>query len=167
MPPQRFTPNQAVAWNLARARTMRGWTQEQAAERLEPYLGEHWTKATFSVAERSVDGRRVRQFTADDLFAFSRAFDVPMTYFLCPPSWTEELEVGHASGGETSTREDYLDLIFDVGPGAPEWLLRQVVPMGAQTTRALRRWGRNFAAMVAHRDREVEDLLTTTAENER
>jgi len=80
-----LTPNQVVAYNLARARLFRGWTQEQAAEALAPYLGTRWSVANFSVIERSVDGGRIRQFTADDLFAFSRAFRVPIGFFLTPP----------------------------------------------------------------------------------
>lgn len=81
-----LTPNQVVAYNLARARLFRGWTQEQAAEALAPYLGTRWSVANFSAIERSVDGGRVRQFTADDLFAFSRAFGVPIGFFLTPPT---------------------------------------------------------------------------------
>lgn len=80
-----LTPNQVVAYNLARARLFRGWTQEQAAEALAPYLGTQWSVANFSAIERSVDGGRMRQFTADDLFAFSRAFRVPIGFFLTPP----------------------------------------------------------------------------------
>lgn len=81
-----LTPNQVVAYNLARARLFRGWTQEQAAEALAPYLGTKWSVANFSAIERSVDGGRIRQFTADDLFAFSRAFGVPIGFFLTPPA---------------------------------------------------------------------------------
>ena len=36
-------------------------------------------------AERSVTGNRVREFTADDLVTFARAYDVPVLYFLTPP----------------------------------------------------------------------------------
>ena len=80
-----MTPNQVVAHNLALARLQKGWTQEQAAQALAPYLGTLWSVATFSAVERSVDGGRIRQFTADDLLALSRAFDVPVGYFLTPP----------------------------------------------------------------------------------
>jgi transcriptional regulator with XRE-family HTH domain len=80
-----LTPNQVVAFNLPRARLIRGWTQEQAAEALAPYLGARWSVANFSAIERSVDGGRVRQFTADDLFALSRGFDLPIGFFLTPP----------------------------------------------------------------------------------
>ena len=58
-----LTPNQIVAYNLAQARLWKNWTQEEAAEHLAPYLGTRWSKASFSAAERSVDGQRVRQFT--------------------------------------------------------------------------------------------------------
>jgi transcriptional regulator with XRE-family HTH domain len=80
-----ITPNQVVAFNLAEARALRGWTQEEAAAELERYLGARWSKATFSAAERSIDGRRVRQFTADEIVAFSRCFRVPVSYFFMPP----------------------------------------------------------------------------------
>ncbi len=37
--PRTWSPNQVVAHNLTRARLLRGWTQDQAAEALAPYLG--------------------------------------------------------------------------------------------------------------------------------
>lgn len=87
-----LTPNQVVAFNLARAREQRGWTQEQAAEALEPYLGSRWSKASVSQAERSISGKFIRNFTADELVAFARAFDTPIAYFfLPPPPWAGEL----------------------------------------------------------------------------
>lgn len=88
-----LTPNQLVGYNLACARRERGWTQAQAAEALEPHLGVRWTVAQVSAAERSVDGTRVRQFTADDIVAFAQAFEVPISYFFVPPRphalWTK------------------------------------------------------------------------------
>jgi len=83
-----LTPNQVVAYNLAQARLLRGWTQDQASEALEPHVGKRWSRATFSAAERSVDGDRVRQFDADEIVAFARAFDLPVSwFFLPPPPW--------------------------------------------------------------------------------
>jgi hypothetical protein len=84
-----FTANQVVAFNLAQARDWRGWTQEKAAIELEPYLGVRWSTATFSQAERSVAGRFIRNFTADEIVAFARGFDLPVTwFFMPPPPWT-------------------------------------------------------------------------------
>ena len=80
-----LTPNQVVAYNLPRARLFKGWTQEEAAEALAPYLGTRWSVANFSAIERSVDGGRIRQFTADDLLALSRGFELPIGFFLTPP----------------------------------------------------------------------------------
>ena len=84
-----FTPNQVVAQRIAFARQLRGWTQEEAADRLEPYLGAKWSAATFSIVERSIDGKRIRQFTADELVALSRAFEVPIGWWFTP-SWGDE-----------------------------------------------------------------------------
>src|SRR5205807_7937451 len=85
-----MTPNQVVAYNLALARQLRGLTQEQACEALEPYLGERWSTASLSQAERSVAGRFVRRFDAEEVVAFARAFEVPVTwFFLPPPPWRD------------------------------------------------------------------------------
>ena len=66
---------------------MRGWTQEQAADQIEPFLGQRWSKATFSAAERSWEhAHRIRQFTGDELVAFAAAFDLPVAWFFEPPT---------------------------------------------------------------------------------
>lgn len=81
-----MTPNQVVAYNVIKARALRGWTQEQAAEALAPYLGAKLSGPSFSALERSatkVD--RIKQFSADDLLALSRGFDLPIGYFFTPP----------------------------------------------------------------------------------
>ena len=86
-----MTPNQIVALNVAKARALRGWTQEQVAEELAPFLGTKLSGASFSALERSawkVD--RVKQFSADELLALSRAFDLPIGYFFTPPPPSED-----------------------------------------------------------------------------
>lgn len=81
-----MTPNQIVARNVTRARDLRGWTQEQAAEALAPYLGARLSGASFSALERSaVSVSRIKQFSADDLLALSRGFDLPIGFFFTPP----------------------------------------------------------------------------------
>jgi hypothetical protein len=86
-----MTVNQVVAYNLARAREHRGWTQDEAAAHLERYLGYRWSKAVFSAAERSVDGRRMREFNGNELVAFALAFDLPLGWFLIPPPSAEAI----------------------------------------------------------------------------
>ena len=81
-----MTPNQIVAYNVAKARALRGWTQEQAADELAPYLGAKLSGPSFSALERSawkID--RIKQFSADDLLALSRGFDLPIGFFFTPP----------------------------------------------------------------------------------
>jgi hypothetical protein len=111
-----LTPNQVIAYNLAQARLEKRWTQEQACEALEPYLGSRWSKATYSAAERSVDGNRVRQFDANEIVAFARAFDLPVTwFFMPPPPWS-------APGVPTKLRTPDADRF-----GAPLALLADLV----------------------------------------
>ena len=118
-----LTPNQLVGYNLFCARQERGWTQAQAAEALEPHLGVRWTVAQVSAAERSVDGTRIRQFTADDIVAFAQAFDVPITYFFLPPrpgaTWSK-VQPGTSDDQLSRTMAVMIDLIFgDATDGAP------------------------------------------------
>ena len=80
-----WTPNQVVAANLQRLRQSRGLTQGEVARLLSSYSAKTWSEATYAHAERSVTGNRIREFTADDLVTFARAFDVPVLYFLTPP----------------------------------------------------------------------------------
>lgn len=123
-----MTPNQLVAWNLREARRLRGWSQEEAAERLEAYLGERWSRTTFSAAEEgTISGRRVRQFTADHLIAFSQAFNVPVLWFLLPPS--ERAWISMSKGErELLNPEDYLTWLFTPDFGAViDRRIRQVI----------------------------------------
>lgn len=112
-----WTPNQLVAYNLRRARELRGWTQEQAAEVIARYLGEKWSVATFSAAERSVRGDRIRQFSADELVAFGKAFDLPLSYFLTP---TATRSVKAAEKARTIKPPEMLDVVYGTPRGMEE-----------------------------------------------
>jgi hypothetical protein len=95
-----MTPNQIVALNVTKARALRGWTQEQAAEKLAPYLGAKLSGASFSALERSawkVD--RIKQFTADELLALSRGFDLPIGFFFTPPPPAEDAGLAAPDAG--------------------------------------------------------------------
>ncbi len=81
-----LTPNQIISHNVTKARALRGWTQEQAADALAPYLGVKLSAASFSALERSAwKVERIKQFSADELLALSRGFDLPIGYFFTPP----------------------------------------------------------------------------------
>ena len=79
LPERRVTINQIAAWNMAYFRRAAELTQEELGERLG------WSKAIVSAAERSWDGKRVRQFTADDLMGIAMALRVPLAALLLPP----------------------------------------------------------------------------------
>jgi hypothetical protein len=114
-----WTPNQIVAHNLTKARQLRGWTQTQAADALEPYLGTKLSGASWSAIERSVDGGRIREITADELVAFGRAFELPIGFFLTPPSGWDEHGVNVPDAGPDGL--DGIEL-FDVVIGTEESL---------------------------------------------
>lgn len=77
--------NQVVAYNVRAARELRGWTQDEFAVRLEPYLGQRLTQASVSGIERAFDGERRREFDAQELLVFAQVFDLPILWFLLPP----------------------------------------------------------------------------------
>ena len=83
--PRAWTASQVVAHNMAQARDVRRLTQAEVAERLSTFTGSPWTQASVAQAEGSVAGGRVRQFTANELVALARTFDLPVLYFFLPP----------------------------------------------------------------------------------
>jgi len=114
-----WTANQIVAFNVAKARLLRGWTQEEAAKAIAPYLGTLLSGASFSAIERSVDAGRPREFNADELLAFARGFRVPIPWFFTPPSVWEDFGVATPDAGE-----DGLDplVMLHAALGTPETL---------------------------------------------
>jgi transcriptional regulator with XRE-family HTH domain len=113
-----MSPNQIVAYNVAKARGLRGWTQEQAAEALEPYLGAKLSGQSFSALERSAwTVNRIKQFSADDLLALSRGFDLPIGFFFTPPP--PELDAAlHAPDAGTKGLDPIV--LLDAVLGTPE-----------------------------------------------
>lgn len=80
-----WTINQIVAYRIAKAREHRGWTQQQAADQLAPFLGRVLSPASFSAIERSFLGGRIRHFDADEIVAMAKGFDLPVVWFFTPP----------------------------------------------------------------------------------
>jgi hypothetical protein len=117
-PYEGVSPNQVVAYNLARVRAYRQMTQDQARQALAPYLGVEWSKANYSAAERSMDGVRVRQFDADEIVAFARAFRVPIAWFFMPPDPAAadgadiHLDVPDAKPGVGKPMGELIDLVY-------------------------------------------------------
>jgi transcriptional regulator with XRE-family HTH domain len=139
-----------------RARTSMGWSQEEAAERLAPCLGVHWSEAAYSDAERSYQGGSVRQFTADELFAMSRAFAVPVSYFFLLPPEGDRGDAEEVTGGGHPL--NWRDLVLALFAGGDLDILPRLrelpaaeVPATAWETQGAPAWRRNAI-------REFEDL---------
>lgn len=168
-----LTPNQVVAYNLTQAREWKGWTQDQLAEALEPHLGKRWSKASVSQAERSVAGKVIRQFTADEIVAFARALDLPLGwFFLPPPPWADpatpvKLSTPDADRFGTALAE-LVDLVFgnEHGQALLELRLRAFLDqLGAgalsQKQHAVQRLVRaKVEALVAHSLGDLETWQT-------
>ncbi len=131
-----MSPNQIVAYNLRNARLLQNWTQDTATEKLAPLLGVRWSKASYSAAERSVTGTRIRQFTADEIVAFATAFELSVSFFLTPPPGVDTIALPAAT-----TKITPAALADVVGPppvekikrlGVKEW--ERLEAMGLQVT---------------------------------
>jgi transcriptional regulator with XRE-family HTH domain len=123
-PSRTWTPNQVVAHNLTRARQLRGWTQTQAADALAPYLGVRLSVPSLSAIERTVTGTRVKQFTADELVALSRAFNLPLGWWFTPP----DDGALHTPREKTVGFAQLVDIVLGTRDTLPPW------------TEALRAW---------------------------
>lgn len=80
LPVRRVTVNELVAYNMAYYRRAADMTQEQLGQKIGG-----WSTASVSAAERSWDGKRVRKFDADELFALAYVLGVPVGALLLPP----------------------------------------------------------------------------------
>jgi hypothetical protein len=143
-----WTPNQIVAYNVSRARMMRGWTQDQAAEALEPFLGHRLSNASFSALERSVDGGRVREFSADEIFAFARGFNLPIGWFFTPPHAIEDIGIAvpDVKKGWALDPRELLDAVLGTDETLAEW------------RNALMTWPLPHSKMRVYNDGRTENL---------
>jgi transcriptional regulator with XRE-family HTH domain len=77
------TPDQVVAARWTLARRSLGWTQEQAVKELAR-VGIDWSAPTLSNVERSVNGKRIKEFSASEVVALSKATGYPLGWFFVP-----------------------------------------------------------------------------------
>ena len=131
-----MTANQVVAYNMAKARALRGWTQERVGEELAPYVGVKLSNQTISIMESSArQSERIRVFSADDLLALSRGFDLPLGFFLVPPP--------HVRFRSAATADEDPLVLLDAVLGTPENL--------AESEHALFEWSAASAPTPAPR----------------
>jgi hypothetical protein len=117
-----ISANQLVAHNLRRAREGymgRGITQEEAAVLVEQFTGERWSKTSWSNLERSAVTELTREFTANEILAFARAFSTTTSYFLEPPDDELPLTVfcgrRYGDAKRDTSRGELLTAIYGTG----------------------------------------------------
>ncbi|MEU0883653.1 helix-turn-helix transcriptional regulator [Lentzea sp. NPDC005914] len=106
-----------VSYNLGEARKLRGWTQQEAAEKLSEYLGRSWSVQVYGDAERAHRSSRVKVFSGDELIAMSRAFELPLTWWFLPESPNVRLAPRGTASDDVVTGADLLDYITPVSGG--------------------------------------------------
>lgn len=74
-----------IAANVRRLRRAKGWTQVEAGEKLRAAGGPNWSKAMWSMVERTVDGRKMRAFTAEEVVHLASLFGVPIAELFDEP----------------------------------------------------------------------------------
>lgn len=151
--PDAWTPNQIVAYRVAQARFMRGWTQEQAATELEPFLGHKLSTASFSAIERSFAGGRIRQFNADEILALARGFRLPIGWFFTPPPAMDGIGIQTPDAPEGYEPLLLIDAILGNDHTLPEW--SEALRLWAISPNRIRVYD---DGRVEHRGPEVDDV---------
>jgi transcriptional regulator with XRE-family HTH domain len=78
-----MTPDQVCAARLVLARRALNWTQERMCRELEK-VGISWSAPTLSNVERSINGRRIKEFSASEIVALAKATGFPVAWFFVP-----------------------------------------------------------------------------------
>lgn len=124
----------------------------KAAEMTQAELGERlggWSVATVSAAERSWDGKRIRQFDADEIVALAAALGVPLPAMFLPP-------------GDDGASVRYLFHAHDHGAACAEMgdLFTLLLPEAVYDEGMGRLWREAFTAAVArYMDEERGEIL--------
>lgn len=169
VPPKVANLNEVIAYNFRAARELRGWTQEEVADRLEPLLGQRLPQASISGIERTYEGGRQREFDAHEILAFALAFDLPIVWFFLPPKGDRRrldrtsVQVDQLYGlllGEPRKLEPLYERLRDLGvddPTEADIAMEQI----AGTTSPARQWSyreRRNEMLLALVDREADRL---------
>jgi len=166
--------NQVVAYNVREARELRGWTQDDFAAHLEPYLGQRLTQAGVSSIERAWDGDRKREFDAHELLIFSLVFDLPIIWFLLPPPGDDRLmrattrpvnELYAHLLGMPHQLDDLYDKLRRLGQADPDHTDAALQRLTGATNTA--QWGyrqQREALLLALEDQHADDFDTAVEE---
>jgi transcriptional regulator with XRE-family HTH domain len=155
-----LTANQVVAWNLARFRGAAGLRQRELGE----ILG--WTNQAVSEAERSFDGKRIRQFDAQELTEIALALGVPLIALFLPPDDDGD-SARYFVAGAGGKEHDMADLMAravmpDSDDDAPAMQVYRNRLRAAVTRYLDPEWADDLAGWL--REVEDDDLLADRAE---
>ena len=145
LPERQITVNMVVGYNMGYFRRVAGLTQEQLGEPLG------WTKVAVSAAERSWDGKRVRQFDADLIADLAGILQVPIAALFLPPD-DDGVKYRYVFRG--AGRE---------GADAMRWLLTHALPEPSEDdTQTMRAYeGRLVVAMNKYLDPGTAAVVAT------
>ncbi len=87
-----------VAGNLRDNRIRHGWTLEQLATMLSPFLGLLRTSTISAWESARHDGHK-KAFTVEELFAICKVFDLTIAELIGPPPISDVEPVIHVAGG--------------------------------------------------------------------
>ncbi|MFK0154609.1 helix-turn-helix domain-containing protein [Streptomyces sp. NPDC090493] len=105
-----LTADGVVSYNLLHARNLRGWTQQEAADRISECLGKAWSVPVYAAAERAHRSARVKEFSADELLALSRAFRLPLAWWFVPPG--PDSKIKPRSADQELPADEVLEYLF-------------------------------------------------------
>lgn len=166
--------NEIVAYNFRRARELRSLTQDEAAQALEPFLGQRLPQASISAIERAYGGERRREFDAQEILSFAAAFDLPLIWFFLPP--LDDLRRLQGTADRVTElydlalgREDQVGLLYDRFRelGMPEPDATDVKAgriFGAPTARTLRDYRHRRKEMLLAMLDDYADKVDATAD---
>jgi transcriptional regulator with XRE-family HTH domain len=110
-----MTPNDVVSLNMAHYRQVAGLSQTQLASKLG------WIKQVVSTAERTWEGRRKRNFTADDLAELAAFFRIPVGALFVPlPGTTVSVPVPAMPDPEGPVTDAYRKRLAEAGLSGAE-----------------------------------------------
>jgi transcriptional regulator with XRE-family HTH domain len=102
--PSKLSPNQILAWNLQQLREARGWSQDETAHLLEPYLGYKMSRQALCEWEKSILGNKIHRFDADEITALARLFEIPIGVLFGPPSYFKGRVVVNGKPGKPKAK---------------------------------------------------------------
>jgi len=139
-----MSPNDVVSLNMAYYRQAAGLSQQQLAGKLG------WVKQVVSTAERTWEGNRKRNFTADDLAGLAAFFRIPVSaLFVPPPGVTASVSPPAMADTESPVIDAYRKRLAEAGLSGAEVAGADELSRQAQAFRGYRdQWRGELVGML-------------------